>query len=138
MQHLFIFITHHWFAVALLIVLLIALLWLESKGKVGGSTRLNPQQAIQLINQDHAVIFDTREKNLFSQGHIAGALHMPETLLTNKDLSKYKEKPIILVCSNGTHSTKLSGKLKQKGATKLYFLQGGMSSWTSANLPTVK
>ena len=138
MQHLFIFITHHWLAVTVLIILLIALIWLESKGKVSGNTRLNPQQTVQLINREHAVVFDTRAKDLFSQGHIAGAIHMPETTLTNKDLHKYKDKQIILVCSNGTHAPKLGSKLKQQGLTKLYFLQGGMAAWSTANLPTVK
>ena len=138
MQNLLIFVSHHWFAVAVLVILLLALLWLETKGKVGGSKRLSPQQIVQMLNHEHAVVFDTRDKNAFNQGHIAGALHIPESLLNSKDFGKYKDKPVVLVCSAGTQSPKLSSKLKQQGLTKLFFLQGGMSAWTGANLPTVK
>ena len=138
MQNLLIFTIHHWLAVAIFVILLIALLWIETQGKVGGCKRLNPQQAVDMINREAAVIFDLRDKNAFSQGHIAGALHFPASMLENKNLSKYKDKPIILVSAAGTHSPKLSTQLKAQGLNNLYFLHGGINAWTAANLPTIK
>jgi len=138
MQNLLIFISHQWLAVVIFVILLLALLWIETQGKVGGCKRLNPQQVVHMLNRESAVIFDLRDKNAFSQGHIAGALHIPESTLASKNLGKYKDKPIILISAGSTHPPKLSNKLKPHGLHKLYFLHGGMGAWTNANLPTVK
>ena len=77
-----------------------------------------------MLNRQQAVIFDTRDKQAFAQGHIAQAQHLPASLLEQKALSKYKDKPVILVCSNGTPATKLATQLKKKGLQQLYFLKG--------------
>lgn len=137
MQNLLLFLSHQWLPVAIFVILLIALLWLETQGKVGSCRRLDPQQVVHMLNREQAVIFDTRDKQAFSQGHIAQAQHFPESLLEKKELGKYKDKPIILVCGTGTQATKLGTKLKKKGLQRLYFLQGGITAWNAADLPLV-
>ena len=137
MQNLLLFLSHQWLAVSVFVILLVALLWLETRGKVNGCQRLEPQQVVDMLNRQQAVIFDTRDKQAFAQGHIAQAQHLPASLLEQKELSKYKDKPVILVCSTGTQATKLATKLKKKGFQQLYFLQGGITAWKAANLPLI-
>jgi rhodanese-related sulfurtransferase len=137
MQNLLLFVSHQWFAIAIFVILLLATLWLETQGKVGGCQRLTPQQVVNMLNREQAVIFDTRDKPAFLQGHIAHAQHLPESSLEKKELSNYKDKPVILVCSTGTQATKLGTKLKKKGFQRLYFLQGGIAAWNEADLPLI-
>lgn len=138
MQQFLIFAGQHWMLVSLFIIILTAIIWVETQGKVSGMARTSPQEVVNLINRESAVVFDIRDKKLFSKGHIAHAQNFSSSELGNKDLTKYTEKPMIIVCSNGLNAPKLGTKLKQQGLTRLYFLQGGINAWTSANLPLVK
>jgi rhodanese-related sulfurtransferase len=138
MQNFLVFVVHHWFLVAIFIILLVALIWLETQGKVSGMARVSPQQAVNMVNRQDAVVFDIREKGLFNKGHIAGAQHLSTEQLETKNLSKYVEKPAIFVCGNGASAPKIGNQLKKLGLTKVFFLQGGITAWQAANLPLVK
>lgn len=138
MQELLVFIGEHWILVLLFVVILGAIIWLETQGKVGGMSRLSPQEAINKINREDAAVFDIRDRSAFDKGHIANARNLSQADLNNKDLSKYQERPVILVCNTGTTASKLGSKLKGKGLKQLFFLQGGVTAWTNANLPLVK
>lgn len=138
MQQFLLFVGQHWMLVLLFIVILGAIIWLETQGKVSGVARVSPQQAIDLINRQSAVIYDIRDKSLFNQGHIAKAKNLTASELESKDLSSYKDTPVLIVCNNGVSAPKLGAKLKQQGLSKLYFIQGGINAWTAANFPLVK
>jgi rhodanese-related sulfurtransferase len=138
MENILPFIIHHWLMVGILIVLLVALLYIETQGKVKGMSRVDPEKATHLINRENAVVIDIRDNSAFSKGHIAQAINIPASEIGNKDLTKYLAKPLILVCNTGMTVTTLGKKLKQQGLTKLYFLQGGIAAWQAANLPLVK
>ena len=138
MENAITFVIHHWLLVGILIVLLVALLYIETQGKVKGMTRVNPETATNLINRENAVVIDIRDNSAFTKGHIAAAVNIPSSELAHKDLKKYLELPVILVCSTGATVTTIADKLKQQGLTKLYFLQGGIAAWQTANLPLVK
>ncbi|MSP53311.1 MAG: rhodanese-like domain-containing protein [Gammaproteobacteria bacterium] len=138
MENILPFIIHHWLMVGILIVLLVALLYIETQGKVKGMSRVNPEKATQLINRENAVVIDIRDSSAFGKGHIAQAINIPASEIGTKDLTKYREKPLILVCNTGTTVMTLGHKLKQQGLTNLYFLQGGITAWQTAHLPLVK
>ena len=138
MQQYLLFAGQHWMLVLLFIVILGAILWLETQGKVSGMARVSPQEAINLINRESGVVYDIRDKSLFNQGHIAHAKNLTSSELESKDLSKYKDTPLIIVCNTGVNAPKLGTKLKKQGLTRLYFMQGGVNAWTAANFPLVK
>lgn len=138
MDNLVTFIMHHWLLVGILIALLVALLYVETQGKVKGMSRVSPETATSMLNKENAVLIDIRDSSAFNKGHIAGAINIPVAEINNKDLKKYIDTPVILVCNTGTTVTTLGAKLKQQGLTKLYFLQGGIAAWQAANLPLVK
>lgn len=138
MHELLLFIGEHWMLVLLFVVILGAIIWLETQGKVGGMSRLSPQESINKINRENAIVFDIRDRSAFDKGHIAHARNFSSSELGNKDLSKYKDRPIILVCNTGITASKMGSKLKAKGLQQLFFLQGGLNAWTSNNLPLVK
>ncbi len=138
MENLIIFIAHHWFLVTIFLILTIATIWYETQGKVNGLARIDTHKAIHLINKENAVIFDIRERNLYDKGHIAHAHNMTEAQMDGYNFDKYKNQPVIVVCATGASAPRLGKKLKDRGLSPVYFLQGGMSAWSQASLPVVK
>ena len=131
------FATNHPFLVGTFLFLVGALFFTE--GRKGGAS-IGPQLLIQLINKDDAVVIDLRDSSEFSNGHIAGAMNIPFTSLEKRirEISKFKEKPIVLVCKMGQNSSAAGKKLIALGCQDIRRLSGGMMEWTSSNLPVVK
>ncbi|MCP5162773.1 MAG: rhodanese-like domain-containing protein [Hahellaceae bacterium] len=137
MDRLFDFVAHHWLLVSAFLGLLGAL-FLTERQKSGAS--LSPQQVVNLMNNDDAVVIDIREKKEFSEGKITGSIHIPFTALKDRasELEKYREKCVILVDKAGQHSAMAGKQLGEKGFTRVARLSGGISEWKNANLPLVK
>lgn len=134
------FIVQHWLVFAVLVVLIIAAIVVEIRLKAGGPSRRSAAEVVQLINQDNALIVDTRGQADFKKGHITGAVNILPSDLQNshKKLEKRKQDPIIIVCANGTQAGALAGKLNKQGYPDVHYLAGGMSSWKAEHLPTKK
>lgn len=142
MQQLFEFIINHWILVSLLLVIIGFLIYEESKGTVQGVRYLSPQQVVDLINRENAIVIDTRDKTTYQKGHIINATNIlpSEFEEGNKQLAalKNKEQVLVVVCSKGQTSIALAAKLLKQGFTKVYSLRGGMDAWRGANLPLVR
>ncbi|HSH96863.1 MAG TPA: rhodanese-like domain-containing protein, partial [Methyloradius sp.] len=78
------------------------LLWPFVKSALagGGSSNLNPVDAVLLINRQNALVLDVRDDAEFAAGHIPDAKHIPLAQLPDrlKELAKYKSKPILVHC----------------------------------------
>lgn len=137
MEQVFEFIGNHLVLTGAFAVLLIALLVTENRR---GGQRVSTQLATQLINREQAVVLDLRAQSEFNAGHIVDAINVPYTSLSSRlaDLEKYKEKPVILVCKMGQHSGAASKMLMKAGFTQVKRMSGGMTEWSSSNLPLVK
>ena len=48
-----------------------------------------------------------------------------------------KQRTVILVCDNGTNSSRCTDQLRQEGFESVFSLQGGLSAWQQENLPVV-
>lgn len=139
-QQIFHFIAKHWYWVAALIIALLLLIYEESKTRGVGGSRLTPPMATRMINSENAVVLDIREANAFAQGHIVGAVNVPLPDLERnaKQLEKYKQRPIILVCASGQKSASVMNELRKQGFAKIYVLAGGIGAWKTASMPLVK
>lgn len=130
------FILRHWQLSGLFILLLVAYMVFEFKQETG-SGEVSSDQAIGLINHQHAVIIDVRSKEEFATGHILGAHHVestePDAKL--KRLQKYSQKPVIVVCAQGKRSTIFAKRLREQGLTNVSSLAGGLNAWRDAGLP---
>ena len=134
------FIINHW-VLCLALVAVIALLVLEEKkGSVKGVKKITPQAAINLMNHENAKVVDVRGEPSFKAGHLVGAINIPATELEKniKKLTKFKSKPVILVCSAGQGSLKAGLVLMKQGFTDVYSLTGGVTGWQRAGLPLAK
>lgn len=140
MQQFIEFGLRHWELIAAFVVVFILVIIFEIYGQMAGLKQLSTHAATLLINKQDAVVVDIRDKESFAQGHIAQAINIPLTDLEakQKQLDKYKNKPIILVCTMGQSTTKAAAFLNKNGFTQVQALKGGINAWQSANLPLTK
>lgn len=110
-----------------------------NEGKQGGAS-ISPSNLVNLVNKEGAVIVDVRDAKDFGAGHIVGAVNIPSTSFETRsgELADFKDKPIVLVCKMGQHSSAIGRKLRAQGFENIRRLSGGMMEWTGNNLPVVK
>ena len=110
------------------------------KLKAGAGKSVGPQQAVMLINRSDAVVVDVRDKKEFDSGHIVDSINIPLSKFDQRiaELDKHKEKPIVVVCKMGQHSTEASKKLNNAGFAQVVKLGGGLTEWKSQSLPLIQ
>jgi rhodanese-related sulfurtransferase len=134
------FIKQNLMLVALALVSGGMLLWPMLKRGASGVADVSPNDAVLLINREHATVLDVRNANEYAAGHITEALHIPLGELESRlaELAKYKDKPLLVNCQGGVRSTSACGILKNAGFTRIYNLEGGVNAWGQAKLPLIK
>lgn len=136
MALLFEFLAQQWMLVVPLAVCVVLLFQHESRR---GGPSLTPQQLVNKVNKDAAVVVDLRDAKEFKEGHIVDALNIPHAKLADKiaELEPYRNKPLVLVCKMGQHSGAAGKTLRAKGFEDVSRLRGGMMEWNSSQLPLV-
>jgi len=132
MEQFFTFVANHWFLWLVFFGLLAFIIQDELNG-VSAKGRLEPFQAVNLINHKHAVVCDIRSNELFGKDHVINATNVSAEELDN---NKYQKKHVVLMCENGNESVALLAKLQKKGFEHIYAVNGGMTAWRQAELPT--
>lgn len=131
------FVVHHWplcvaFFVLLFIIVLNELMTYKTK-----ATEITPQKAIDLINNEGAVIIDLREKEAFKKGHIIDSINAVAADFSQPKMSQYKDKHLILVCAKGQQAASVATTIRPLGF-KPSVLRGGFAAWQNDDLPLVK
>lgn len=83
-------------------------------------------------------ILDVRTAGEFETAHIRGAYNVPLDTLSEHagEISSSVQSPVVLVCQSGGRAHKAEHALREAGMTNLHVLEGGMSGWRAAGLPT--
>ena len=139
MQQLIEFIGNHLLLVLAFLAVLGMLIFTEYQRFFSGIPSLTPYAATQLLNDGSALFMDVRDEKEYKTGHIKGARSVPVNDLQKQlhELEKFKEKDVVVYCDNGMRTSRITGKLKKLGFTKLNTLAGGLTSWEKSNLPLV-
>ena len=115
------------------------LLWPLVSGNAGGSTKVTPNEAVQLMNREKAVLIDVSENAEFASGHVIGAKNVPLAAIdASIDLPKNKALPLVIVCPTGARAARAVPMLKKRGFENARVLAGGLRAWREANLPVEK
>lgn len=74
--------------------------------------------------KEGAILVDVRSPQEYREGHLEGAILIPEYEITSKHskIFKSKDETIILYCSSGLRSKKAQRKLEKLGYTNVYNL----------------
>jgi rhodanese-related sulfurtransferase len=87
------------------------------------------RESIQLI--------DVRSPEEFQlDGHIAGARLLPLHALAQRLTEITRDTPIVLICRSGNRSQVAAELLERQGYRDISNVQGGMTAWRRAGLPT--
>lgn len=97
-------------------------------------------EAVQLINRKDALVIDVRDTGEYEAGHIAGARHVPEKQLAErlKELEKFKDRALLVVCRSGVRSSVAVQVLRRGGFNGAVNLQGGIAAWVQGGMPLEK
>jgi rhodanese-related sulfurtransferase len=136
MERLLEYLNRHPVLVGLALAMAIAVLVYELLNRKSNYASVQPQVAIQLMNQG-AQVYDLRAADAFAGGRISGAKQLDQSQLEQaaEVLKKYKEKLLVLVCEDGQRSTALTRTLHANGYTKVFNLRGGLVTWRAEGLP---
>jgi rhodanese-related sulfurtransferase len=131
------FVVNHPYLTGSFAVLLALLVRTEMQR---GGPGVSPQELVNLVNKQSALVLDVRDSKAFGAGHIVDAVNIPESALVNRigELDKYKDKPIAIVCAQGQHAGLVGARLRKAGFEHVSRLTGGMLEWRNQNLPVVK
>lgn len=134
------FLIEHWMLSAAFVAIVVLLAANEWRHRSMGVASISPQQLVDFLNHEGGVVVDVRTTARFTQGHILGAINIPQEDFSNRvnTLNKYKSRPVVLVCESGGFSPKMGQHLKAHGFTQLYYLAGGFQAWQTQGLPSVK
>lgn len=135
------FASNHLALVALFVAILIALIVGEASRLFRKWKSLTPAALTQLINRDTPLIIDLSASAYFEKAHIPGAKNVAMSQFdpeTQKDLSKAKELPVVLIDKDGRSVGKAANRLIKAGFTRVFVLEGGTYAWQNAQLPVAK
>jgi rhodanese-related sulfurtransferase len=136
-DQLFEFIVNHPLLTGTFSVLLVLFVLNETKR---GGRGISPQELVNLVNREGALVLDVRDGKEFGAGHIVDAINIPHAALPGRlgEIEKYKDKPIAIVCKMGQHAGAVGTQLRKAGFANVTRLSGGMIEWRNQNLPVVK
>jgi rhodanese-related sulfurtransferase len=137
MEQFFSFIGNHALLAGSFVVLLA--LFIRNEMNRGGAG-ISAQKLVDLVNREEAVVVDLRDKKEFDLGHLVGAVNVPYSALESRidELSKYRERPVVLICKMGQHAGTAGTMLRKKGFANVSRLTGGFMEWRNQNLPVVR
>ena len=107
---------------------------------LGKGSGLSPQDMVQLMNREKAVVIDVCEPDEFAQGHVIGAKNLPLGELEAKlaQVVKNKSIPVVMVCQVGARSARAAATAQKLGYENAQSLAGGLKAWQAANMPVEK
>jgi rhodanese-related sulfurtransferase len=118
----------------------IALIGNELTRFTRGYRAIGPAQLTDLINRENVLVVDVSGNTEFDRGHVIGSRNvvMSQFDPESKDLAKVRELKVALVCRNGTTSATAAKRLVKAGFKNVYWLDGGIGAWQSADLPLAR
>ncbi len=104
------------------------LLFVEPKGW----SSITPEQLQQMLESgEELVIVDVREKNLYDENHVPGAIWIPYSSVRDRMKELNTDDTIVFVCHSGPMGAASAQLLADNGYKSVYNLEGGMAAWKS-------
>ena len=139
MQRLLEYATHHQPLALFAVAAVTAVLMYELRERARGVGAIGAQDVVRLMNQG-ALLLDVRSVEDFAAGHIRGARSVPAGQLAGSvdSLKRYKDKPVIVYCEQGSSASGAMRELAQAGFGQVVNLRGGLRAWRAEHLPVAR
>jgi rhodanese-related sulfurtransferase len=100
--------------------------------------QINVHEANEILGEGSCQVIDVREFSEFDSERIHGARLMPLSNFEKHVDEIDHTKPVYLMCRSGNRAKQAAERLANKGFTDIHVIEGGMTAWSSANLPIIK
>jgi rhodanese-related sulfurtransferase len=115
----------------------------EARARVG---IVAPAATAEELAAGTAVLVDVRQSAEWEHGHIDGSVQAPRGVLeffADATSPRHKEeldptKKMIVVCHSGARAALAAATLQDMGYQDVAVLDGGLTAWTAAGLPTTE
>ena len=102
--------------------------------------------AIPLVTQDALLarqakhdptllVLDVRSPEEFAQGHVPGAVNIPQDQVASRLAEVPKDKDVVMYCRSGRRTALAAEVLSANGYTRLSHLEGDMNAWMEKGRP---
>jgi glyoxylase-like metal-dependent hydrolase (beta-lactamase superfamily II)/rhodanese-related sulfurtransferase len=81
------------------------------------------------------LLMDVREPEEYAQGHVPGAINLPQADLASRLDEIPRHHPLALICRSGARSLRAAQFLRQVGFEQVMNIQGGTHAWRAAGKP---
>jgi hydroxyacylglutathione hydrolase len=110
--------------------------WIGNGYPVAHTRQVSPIELAAELPRGRVTVVDVRSDDEWSDGHVAGALHLMAGTLADHATSLPRDGvTLALMCGTGYRSTVAASVLERTGFTNLVNLTGGMAAWQHAGLP---
>jgi len=102
-----------------------------SSSALPGYTQISQREALEMMESTKdCIILDVRREDEFAQGHIPGAVLLPNESIDGGDIAGLpdKEQVILVYCRSGNRSRQAAEKLAEMGYVNVYEF-GGINTW---------
>jgi rhodanese-related sulfurtransferase len=79
-----------------------------------------------------AMVVDVREPEEFANGHVPGAVNLPQAELATRLNEVPRDRPVFLICQGGFRSLRAAQFLSQCGIADVASVKGGTEAWRAA------
>ena len=86
----------------------------------------------KILKGQGATIFDIRDTNNFTNGHIQGAVHLTNENIQELMAETPTDKSIVIYCYHGISSQQAAQYLVAQGFADVYSMDGGYDAWRMA------
>ncbi len=133
------FLLNNIFYVALAVASGSMLIWPLLR-RNAGCPAISTLDATMRINKQDAMVLDVRDAEQYARGHLPRARNIPVKELEGRltEIERYRNKPIIVVCEQGSRAAAAAAILKKAEFAEVLTLDGGLAAWRKADLPVEK
>ncbi len=81
------------------------------------------------------MVLDVREPEEYEQGHVPGAINLPQADLASRLDELPRDWPLVLICRSDARALRAAQFLRQVGFEQVMNVQGGTEAWKAAGKP---
>jgi glyoxylase-like metal-dependent hydrolase (beta-lactamase superfamily II)/rhodanese-related sulfurtransferase len=109
--------------------------WVASRPTPDDVPSVRPAEAPGWLGAHDALVLDVREPNEYAEGHIPGAISVPQAELAMHLDEIPKERDVLVACRSGSRSLASARFLKALGYDRVVNLDQGTMGWIQAGNP---